>query len=405
MIRQRICGELRPIVVLVVGLLVAPTHLALAQIQVSFTDLSLTGTSGSGLYGIGGSQLVGWADKGAMRWLADRSVVSLHPFGWDSSTTFDTNGREQVGNVMYKGNPHAALWRGTRDSFVDLNPPGKKSSNATAISGSQQVGQADGHAGFWNGTADSFVDLNPSDAIGSYANDTIGSQQVGGIYVTGGYYHAALWSGTAASFQNLHPPGKTRSNAWTLSSSQQAGDVDKHAALWSGSASSFVDLNPNGATESSVTGVEAGYQIGWVTIDGKRHAAFWASTAESFLDLNGQSGPDATSSFATGISVQNNSIYIVGTVNRSGTISAALWTITLPAQDSSISTIEIVGQDVRLGFETIEGKHYRMDRCDVLSGPWLPVGVELTGDGVVKEVMDVGGAASFMRFYRLVVVP
>src|SRR5205085_10914367 len=108
--------------------------------------------------------------------------------------------------------------------YVDLHP-GRiwTDSIARAIAGDQQVGninyyfqgsesspQSAEHAALWRGSAASVVDLQPN-GIGcerSYGNDTDGSRQVGYGYFPASSntspYRALLWSGTAASVVVLH---------------------------------------------------------------------------------------------------------------------------------------------------------------------------------------------------------
>jgi hypothetical protein len=60
---------------------------------------------------------------------------------------------------------YAALWSGSPESWVNLNPLGSLHSIAWGVSGTRQVGVAwfdryHAHAGMWSGTADSWMDLH-----------------------------------------------------------------------------------------------------------------------------------------------------------------------------------------------------------------------------------------------------
>src|SRR5205814_2014013 len=88
------------------------------------------------------------------------------------------SGGQQVGYIYdsASSNYHAALWRGSAGSLVDLNPTGATVSYAFGVHNNQQVGYARvagfTRASLWNGTAASWVDLNaflPTNFSGSSA--------------------------------------------------------------------------------------------------------------------------------------------------------------------------------------------------------------------------------------------
>ncbi|MCW5946064.1 MAG: PEP-CTERM sorting domain-containing protein [Fimbriimonadales bacterium] len=162
--------------------------------------------------GIGGDQQVGFGltqpfgNRRAMLWRGSaESAIVLSTL---SSEANDTDGFQQVGAVGMGGPFHAALWTGTPESFVDLNPPGSNASWAYSVAKGQQVGYAGvnniSHAALWFGTPQSYVDLHPYPTGGSTLFGTNGIQQVGQISVVGVGSHAGVWSGTAESFVNLH---------------------------------------------------------------------------------------------------------------------------------------------------------------------------------------------------------
>jgi hypothetical protein len=76
-----------------------------------------------------------------------------------------------VGVAAWEGNGHAALWYGTKESFVDLNPGGSDErwgSTANATNGLVQVGVAGRglpdplhvHAAAWRGSRETYINLH-----------------------------------------------------------------------------------------------------------------------------------------------------------------------------------------------------------------------------------------------------
>ena len=207
--------------------------------------------------------------------------IDLHPQGAHYSYVNGTTGVHQAGSISTEPEwrYHAALWSGSAASFVDLHPAGSSESNAYAIAGTQQVGAAHFNspprAALWEGTRESFVNLNPAGSEFSVALDTNGTQQVG--YMLYDYLHgdshAALWSGTAESFQDLHPadavgdsiavgisPGGNEVGGYVK---VQVGEYqDYHAALWRNDSDNWIDLNPPGAIFSSVRDTDGKHQVG-----------------------------------------------------------------------------------------------------------------------------------------------
>jgi len=75
---------------------------------------------------VGGTAFAGW------------TVVNLHPAGATSSRAVGVSGGEQVGYAIFNYSaPHAGLWTGTKESWVDLNPAGSSNSYAYGVSGGQ----------------------------------------------------------------------------------------------------------------------------------------------------------------------------------------------------------------------------------------------------------------------------
>ncbi|MEK6703139.1 MAG: hypothetical protein AABZ53_12810 [Planctomycetota bacterium] len=170
------------------------------------------------------------------------------------------------------------------------------------MNGSRQVGwlgNQDGrlHAALWTGTGDSFVDLDPMTAQyrGSQANAIRGGQAVGYArdFIVGGT-HAAVWDVDHGTFRDIHPgAGFSQSELFATDGEYQGGwanpgvRVNLHAAMWHGTAESYIDLQPVAALTSRVEGMSPGVQVGYATTPaGVRMAALWHGTAESFQSLN-----------------------------------------------------------------------------------------------------------------------
>jgi hypothetical protein len=259
-------------------------------------------------------------DTHAVLWLQNGAVaVDLQPADFRFTTALETDGQRQVGygNGLPTGfQRHALLWSGSAASYVDLHPAGSwTDSLARAVAGGQQVGNIDyyyqgnesspqsaEHAALWRGTAASVVDLHPG-GIGcqrSYANDTDGSQQVGyGYFPTSSNtapYRALLWSGTAASAVVLHPPGFTHSFAEGVGGGQQVGyafntdgDGYSRALLWRGAAASVVSLHPSDYLSTTALATNGAMQVGFGGGPNtlyQSHALRWSGTAASVVDLH-----------------------------------------------------------------------------------------------------------------------
>src|ERR1700742_761650 len=71
------------------------------------------------------------------------SVTILQPPGYTYTTALGNSASNQVGYGALPGaSNHALLWSGTAASTVDLTPVGYSASNAFAITGSREVGDA-----------------------------------------------------------------------------------------------------------------------------------------------------------------------------------------------------------------------------------------------------------------------
>jgi hypothetical protein len=179
----------------------------------------------------------------------------LHPPQFSYSEANAVSGNFQGGyvNPVYDVGPHAALWNGTPESYVDLHPAGFTHSMVRAMDGNVQVGQGRGvatgnntHALLWTGTVGSVVDLNPSGITESYMRGISGDLQVGfgrGPR-TANRLHAFVWNGNADSAVDLHqfldglPISFRASEAWDVNHRgaivgwAQDNNFNGYAILW-----------------------------------------------------------------------------------------------------------------------------------------------------------------------------
>lgn len=312
----------------------------------SVTYLNPTDCTYSVAYGVADGRPVGAAIlSGYMHALLWTNSGSFRDLG--IATARATSGSRQVGNA----NGHAALWRSSASSLVDLNPVAGYSSEATGVYGSEQVGCAyigtggRSHAGIWYGSASSWVDLHPVGFTYSYGVGTFNGRQVGWALggATGPNDHAGIWSGTAASWMDLHPAGYLKSQCRGIWGTQQTGvaypDVNScHAGVWYGTSASWTSLHPSGYTSSSAYGVSNGWQVGHAMTGGKGHAGVWNGTAASWVDLHSLLGPGFTSSSARGVDVVGDDIWVAGqAIDSAGNYQAIMWHGVVPEPSSLLA--------------------------------------------------------------------
>ena len=61
---------------------------------------------------------------------------------------------------------------------------------------------------------------------------------------------------------------------------------------------------------------------------------------------------------------------------------------------------EKIGGDIRLRFNTLFGRTYRLESEDNLDNSWSVLSNHITGDGSAKQALDTGAATLPRRFYR-----
>ena len=295
-------------------------------------------------------------DSHAVLWIGDSvTPIDLNPTpAYFYSQAFDTDGTRQVG-IAYRPNaPNpignvAALWSGTASSFVALCAfPYCGNSTAYALGGDQQVGFTDDsrtcgecipvviqHAALWRGTPASHVDLHPL-GIGcdrSFAFDTDGLQQVGYGTFPGSNrsYRALLWTGTRASVVDLSPTAYQVTFANAVRNGVQVGYGQNYvdggytlpdAVVWRGTAASAVSLGQGVLEDTNGT-----KHVGTKGIDNYLHAFRWDGETGAGLDLHSLLPAGVyISSGAEQIDAQGN---IIGWAQRADTyyLEAILWRV------------------------------------------------------------------------------
>ncbi len=289
--------------VVALGLLLA--SVANAQYTVEVLHSPLVPAANSYGAGAGSGQQVGhtnlflFGPSRALLWEGSaKSLVDLHPAGWDASYAMATDGKHQVGwRERHTGNvgQFATMWSGSAKSWINLHDPTYNETNAFGISGDMQVGMGfitnvGARAVMWRNTAASLVSLHPQGFDRSWAWATDGEQQVGFAQETNAR-HAALWTGSAKSYVDLHPTGYGISEALGVADDQQAGFASfmgrAHAILWFGSGENYVDLNPGKDLGSRARATNGINQVGeYGSGSTPLHAAIWTGSASSMIDLH-----------------------------------------------------------------------------------------------------------------------
>jgi hypothetical protein len=155
-------------------------------------------------YDVCGGQVVGYAGL-AIR--PGVRPIANHPFLFQNNTFTDlappdvlaadvhaTDGKFQYGSITFRpGSPkHQPIkngggpvrWNGAANDFIDFTPPGKTGGAIRGARGALQVGSVQQHAALWRGTAASFVDIHIPGFAASYAEATNGDRIVGFAFVT-----------------------------------------------------------------------------------------------------------------------------------------------------------------------------------------------------------------------------
>jgi hypothetical protein len=279
--------------------------------------------------------------------------MDLTPAWARGSRLHGMDGEVQGGQVLIgRQTYHAAMWRGTPESAVDLHPSDLyRGSVVNAVAGEMQVGTlrhtptGDNHAGLWYGTPESFVDLHPDSASQSRALATDGTLQGGWASLPGGGdREATLWSGSADSVVNLAPDGALRSQVNAMAPGVQVGQVSFQgqnpiAALWRGSADSLEYLTPPGSNGSLLFGTDGSHHVGSAFFGSFGNAGIWLSDDPgSYVNLHQFLPPEYFVSSANAVFRSGDTIYVVGSATRAPT-EAWLWVGVIPAP----GTVPVLG--------------------------------------------------------------
>ncbi|MEW5884745.1 MAG: PEP-CTERM sorting domain-containing protein [Armatimonadota bacterium] len=229
-------------------------------------------------------------------------VEFLHPMEgrWLWSTGRGISGGQMVGElhpVSHRGNGHAVVWNGDRNSWVDLHPKGAVNSMAFGAGGGLQVGtvlpeSGPRYAALWRGSRDSILSLHVNGFDGTVAYATDGVYQVGTastIQTTQAY----VWQGSAESARNITPPGATSARAFDIHEGMIVGSAsfgreDGRAMMWDASTGDAIDLRPPGFGISSARGIFGNQQVGFVLDpdNSYQRAGLWRGTGDSFVNLH-----------------------------------------------------------------------------------------------------------------------
>ena len=291
------------------------------------------------------------------------TMIDILPISgnWDGGSVKGMSVNRQVGFVGGSNGVHAAMWRGTRESFVSLDFTGGDyiGSNALAVGGDQVVGtsyyargRGARHAILWNAISFGWTDLNPPSSQISAAGATDGQTQGGYVIPIGeGQEHAALWRGTATSFVDLHPAGWRYSSVSGVGIGVQVGTASglsgsARPALWHDTAQSFIDMTPGRGTFGHILATTGTVHVGEVMIDGVSSAGlWWGDSPDAFVNLHNFLAPEWWQSTATGISLHNGKYYISGRGGRTDFVrnQALLWVIDDVPTPASTSILALAG--------------------------------------------------------------
>ena len=272
--------------------------------------------------------------------LAHWTVTNLHPAGATYSRALGVSGFQQVGHATIDGQPHASLWTGSAQSWIDLNPPGAVRSECWDVDRGRQVGSVQietgmNRAALWSSTRDSYVDLHPSTSEVSVAWGIDGETQAGSAGPRQIGLRAVTWTGTAQSAVDHHPPAVPPPHL--VRQSEFFGIRDGHAVgYWFGMSprpfrgtmlteAGLLDITPDwgadpGSVSCNVDSSSRGQHVGYAEVlFGPRKAILWTGLSATPADLT---PPNRTSAWAQGVWRGQQ----VGYVNASnGAPRAALW--------------------------------------------------------------------------------
>jgi hypothetical protein len=309
-------------------------------------DVSIPGLQALGLYGashgfqVGSERLSSYScgratyhiDNAYLYQGSASGAVNLHSASALSSDGYGIANGLEVGAIVSgtkcHSMPHAALWKGSAQSFVDLQPTGKYGTTngtfALGTDGVREVGYGlDGgngeHAFVWSGTASSAVYLGNANSV---AYGVSGPRIVGSL---GSPSEAILWRGKGSSVlacsscYNWLATGIDGRNAVGYGNAFAA---PYHALYWQGTSSNAIDLNPTGIFSSFALGVHGKFQVGYTVNASVYHGAAWSGSPGTYVDLHSFLPSGYTASYAYGVDEAGN---VVGAAINSAGIHSIIW--------------------------------------------------------------------------------
>jgi hypothetical protein len=302
-------------------------------------------------YGTGAQMQVGVVGTRAVVWNGQPGSTLLPiPEGYTLSESRGIDGQRIVGHASlpipgtYLG--RAMLWPGAAQMPINLHPDAARHSVGHGVAGDQQVGHTyfeDGNAraALWRGSAESFVRLDPRTFGSSYAFATDGVRQ-GGTINTGSEGLAVIWDGAAWPYVTLNPPGSTKAEVRGMAEGVQVGfarlpgQSNPYAALWRGTAESYINMNPTGSTWSEILATKGQYHVGRAWFASLSDAVLWlGDEPNNYVNLHHLLPPSYSISTATGVFVDGETIYVSGYAWGQG-YQAVLWIGTIPAPSAAV---------------------------------------------------------------------
>jgi hypothetical protein len=70
-----------------------------------------------------------------------------------------------------------------------------------------------------------------------------------------------------------------------------------------------------------------------------------------------------------------------------------------------VTRVAKVGGDIRMQFNSLLGRNYRVESEDAITGPWNVLSNDIPGTGSGLQAVDAGAANLPQRFYRAVQLP
>ncbi len=234
-------------------------------------------------------------------------VYDMHSFGAISSEALGISRAGAAGNISW-GWPEpsgASLWMGSEAMWLLL-----RAQDRTDIPRAHGAGEhvqcgydavdSRTHAALWFGSRDSLIDLDPGGPyLASSILDVSSDMAVGFAVNSRGRYQAAVWTTDPLPLMiDLHDESHSQSStAWATDGRWQGGIAGLNAVLWKGTPESMVIMDPpdyccGGISGMAIAeGADVGTQVGtMLTRDDfdqvRDHAILWHDTPESWIDMH-----------------------------------------------------------------------------------------------------------------------